>query len=188
MLLPTSASLLSNPDSKTDLTNTPSPSLQPRSLGLHRDTLSNSDRFTTGPFKVYMLKSIALIPLNIAAHAMSDFFTVVAQACHVQKLAGRITSHYDFGFGAITKFLNMMPATADAAAPPLDWDLCGVDWVAADGDDESEVDGAFRGGDCGSGDQGAAVCDAAGDISGVDDDWFFRSPDWSADGPGDRLF
>lgn len=129
MLPSTSASLLSNPDGKPDLTNTPSPSLQPRSLGLHRDTLSNSDRFTTGPFKVYMLKSIALIPLNIAAHEMSDFFTVVAQAGHAQKLAGRITSHYDFGFGAITKFLNTMPATADAAAPPLDWDL--VMWIGS---------------------------------------------------------
>ena len=74
MLLSTSASLLSNPDSNPDLTNTPSPSLQPRSLGLHRDTLSNSDSLTTGSFKVYMPKSIALIPLNIAAHEMSDFF------------------------------------------------------------------------------------------------------------------
>ena len=115
MLLSTSASLLSNPDSKPDLTNTPPLSLQPRSLALHRDTLSNSDRFTTGPFKINMLKSIALIPLNTAAHEMSDFFTVVAQAGHVQKLSGRITSHYDFGFGAIKKFLNTMPATADAA-------------------------------------------------------------------------
>ena len=76
-----------------------------------------------------MLKSIALIPLNIAAHEMSDFFTVVAQAGHVQKLAGRITSHYDFGFGAIKMFLNTMPATADSAAPPLDWDL--VMWIGS---------------------------------------------------------
>lgn len=70
-----------------------------------------------------MPKSIALIPLNIAAHEMSDFFTAVAQAGHVQKLAGRIPSHHDFGFGAIKKFLNTMLATADAAAAPLDWDL-----------------------------------------------------------------
>ena len=116
---------------------------------------------------------------------MSDFFTVVAQAGH---LAGRITSHYDFGFGAIKKFLNTMPATADAAAAAFGLGSCDVDWVAADGDDESGVDGAFRGGDCGSGDQGADVCDAAGGFGGVDDDWVFGSPDWSADGPGDRLF
>lgn len=81
-----------------------------------------------------------------------------------------------------------MPATADAAAAAFGLGSCDVDWVAADGDDESGVDGAFRGGDCGSGDQGADVCDAAGGFGGVDDDWVFGSPDWSADGPGDRLF
>lgn len=54
---------------------------------------------------------------------MQDFFTVVGRAGSLQKLAGRVTDHYDFGFGAIEMFLNTLAAAPNEAPPPLNWDL-----------------------------------------------------------------
>ena len=82
-----------------------------------------------GPFKVYMLKTITILPLNLAAYEMADFFTVVAQAGSLQKLAGHVTDHYEFNFGAITMFLNTIPRAPSEKAPPLDWDL--VMWIGS---------------------------------------------------------
>lgn len=82
-----------------------------------------------GPFKVFILKSVAIMPVLAAAEEMQDFFSVVSQTGSLQKLAGRVTDHYDFGFGAIKMFLNTLPAAANEAAPPLDWDL--VMWIGS---------------------------------------------------------
>ena len=60
---------------------------------------------------------------------MADFFSVVAQAGSVQKLAGRLKTHYSFTFGAISMFLHTIPRAPDARAPPLDWDL--VMWIGS---------------------------------------------------------
>lgn len=59
------------------------------------------------------------MPVITTAEEMQDFFAVVSEAGSIQKLAGRVTDHYDFGFGAIKTFLNLLPAAPNEAPPPL---------------------------------------------------------------------
>lgn len=82
-----------------------------------------------GPFRVFILKSVAITPVITAAEELQDFFTVVSQAGSLQKLAGRVTDHYDFGFGAIKMLLNTLPTAPNEAPPPLNWDL--VMWIGS---------------------------------------------------------
>lgn len=129
MFLSACASPLANPDSNPGITISPSYSLHHHPRGLKRNIPSTSHRFTMGPYKVFILKSIALMPVITAAEEMHDFFTVVSQAGSIQKLAGRVTDHYGFGFGAIKMLFNTLPAAPNQAPPPLNWDL--VMWIGS---------------------------------------------------------
>ncbi|KAL9129333.1 MAG: hypothetical protein Q9175_007323 [Cornicularia normoerica] len=102
---------------------------------------------------------------------LQDFFTVADQAGNLQKVAGRVTDHYDFGFGAIKMPLNTLPTAPNDAPPPLSWDL--VMWIGSQflQMDEFGMDGTFRGGVCGSYGECADFRDTAGGVGGPGDDW-----------------
>lgn len=161
-LLPLLLSAHSSPQS--NLANLPSPS-PPPPRSLYPNTPSTGDHFTLGPFKVFLLKTVAILPIATVAEEIADFFNrrrssrqpAEASQAGNRPVRLRVRGHQD-----ISEYCTRGAVVELGSGH--------VHRIAASADDGVEVDGSFCGAICGSDDECANGCDFAGGVGRVGDD------------------
>lgn len=124
MLLSACTSLLASKDSNPTITKPPPRSLQHPPRGLNRNTPGKGDRFTMGPFKVFILNSIAIMPV------------IPPRKKSKTSLRHRIWRHQGI--------FEHTASGAERGGAAIELGSCYVDRVAAFADDGTGMDEPFR--------------------------------------------